>query len=165
MSAMFWQESPAAMLTRTKPPWRAFSTGAIPASISAIIWGFTPKKIHSQFCAMLWLLPTAQPSSPASASALAKVRLASTTLPGAPLLHAALASAPPMLPQPINPIFSILFAHPFSRSQSVFDTHSPCTRFSTHCSCSETGMVGVSLFSTCSIRRLRTHWFSVSWLL
>ena len=41
MSAMV---SPAAMGTRKKRSFRAASTGAMSESISAIIWGFTPRK-------------------------------------------------------------------------------------------------------------------------
>ena len=95
-------ESPAAIETSTKGSVRAASRGASSASTPAIIWGLTPRKTKSQSAAAS--LPAAvQPSSLASASALAAVRLASTTCPAPAPRQTARATAPPMFPQPINP--------------------------------------------------------------
>ena len=95
--------SPAAIVTRTKRPLRFARMGAMPASISAIICGFTPRKITSQSCATTSLVAARQPSASARASALAGVRLASATFSGPTPRHTARATAPPMLPQPIKP--------------------------------------------------------------
>ena len=73
-------ERPAAIVTSTKGRLsaRASSVGVSSSSISAIIWGFTPRKMKSQMPATSSFVPQAQPSSSASACALAGVRLASS---------------------------------------------------------------------------------------
>ena len=100
-------DSPAAIVTSTKGRLsaRASSAGASSSSISAIIWGFTPRKMKSQMLATSSFVPQAQPSSSANACALAGVRLASSTSPAPALLQTARATAPPILPQPIKPYF------------------------------------------------------------
>ena len=106
MSVRASRVSPAAMLHSTKRSVRAARTGASSASTPAIIWGFTPRKIRSQFWAISPLPDTlARVNSPASFSALAGVRLDRyRTAPSAAPLSAARARAEPMLPVPIKPI-------------------------------------------------------------
>ena len=103
---MRWMVSPAAMLMSSGSLLRALSAGAMPSSMPAIICGFTPRKMWSASRAMISLLLTTAPMRSASASAFAFVRLASSTSTS-PLLAAALASAPPIFPVPIKPIFII----------------------------------------------------------
>ena len=98
--------TPAAMLTSTGALPRSLSAGAMPVSMSAIICGFTPRKMWSASSAIILLPLTAAPMRAASASAFALVRLASSTC-ASPLFAAALASAPPILPVPIKPIFML----------------------------------------------------------
>ena len=80
ISRMAAMVSPAAMVTSTKGVSRVARTGAISASMSAIIWGLTPRKIKSALPAMASLSSaTRQPSSSASALALSAVRLVRNT--------------------------------------------------------------------------------------
>ena len=65
---------PAAMVTRMKRLSRFASTGPMSASRSAIIWGFTPRKIKSALSAMASLSATRQSSSSAKALAFSAVR-------------------------------------------------------------------------------------------
>ena len=102
------QVRPAAMVTSTKQSSRSFSTGVREASISPITWGFTPRKISRQARATSSLVPAAQPSSSARASALAGVRLASSTCWGGTVLQTARARAAPMFPVPINPTVAVM---------------------------------------------------------
>ena len=68
--------------------------------------GFTPRKRYSAAHTASAALPTtSQPSSAPSASALAGVRLNSTTCSGPIDRHAARASAPPIFPTPIKAAF------------------------------------------------------------
>ena len=98
------QVSPAAMVTSTKRSVRSRSTGAMPASIPAIIWGFTPRKRKRLSRATAALsAEKAHPSLSASASALPGVRLVRTTPSGAVRRQTAAASAPPMFPVPMKP--------------------------------------------------------------
>ena len=98
--------SPVTILMSTGALLRSLSAGAMPLSTSTIICGFTPRKMWSASRAMISLLLTTAPMRSASVSAFAFVRLASSTSTS-PLLAAALASAPPIFPVPIKPIFII----------------------------------------------------------
>ena len=74
MSRIWPVVSPAAMLTSTKPLPRSRRMGAIWASIPAIIWGLTPKKIKSQVWAISSLVEGRHPSSSASRATFSGVR-------------------------------------------------------------------------------------------
>ena len=102
-------DSPAAMLHRIKRLGRSFRVKRSGVSSASIIWGFTPRKIRSQRPATSSLMVVLQPSSAARASALAAVRLASQTSLGSTALQTARAMAPPMLPQPKNPMVLIIY--------------------------------------------------------
>ena len=78
------------------------------SSMASIIWGFTARKIRSQSPATSALVAVWQPSSAASASAFAAVRFARNTFSGSVALHTARAIAPPMFPQPKNPMVFII---------------------------------------------------------
>ena len=69
-------ESPAAMLHRMKRLGRSFRVNLSGASRASIIWGLTARKIRSERPATSAFVVVLQPSSAASASALAAVRLA-----------------------------------------------------------------------------------------
>lgn len=94
---------PAAMVTRMNRVFRAASRGPICVKSPSIIWGFTPRKIKSALSAMALLSVTRQPSSSASALAFSKVWLARKISSGSAVRQTARASAPPILPTPMNP--------------------------------------------------------------
>ena len=71
--------------------------------MSPIIWGLTPRKMNFASRATAALsMAMSQSSSSARATALSSVRSVSTTCSGRQR-QAARASAPPMLPAPMNP--------------------------------------------------------------
>ena len=93
------------MVASTKRSFRAASTGRMPSSMPAIIWGFTPRKIKSQARAISSLDAARAPgSSRHRAWAFSGVRLArySAVPSGAPF-WAARARAEPIFPVPIKP--------------------------------------------------------------
>ena len=99
-------EVPAAIETRAKRSprdRRSFQIGARRGNSSPSICGFTPRKIYLHERATASLSAAAQPSSRASASAFAAVRLERSTLSGGHLQHTARARAPPIFPTPMNP--------------------------------------------------------------
>ena len=117
MAAILSMVSPAAMVTSTKLSRRSASTGAISDRSPAIIWGFTPRKMYAASAATVRLSPAAQPSSPASASAFAAVRLDRMISPAGSVRQAALASADPMFPAPIKPnVYALIPITPIFRS-------------------------------------------------
>ena len=92
------------MLHRTNRPGRSASVNFSGVSRASIICGLTARKMRSHRPATSSLIVVLQPSSAASFSALAAVRLAKYTFCGSAALHTARAMAPPMLPQPKNPM-------------------------------------------------------------
>ena len=92
---------------------RAVRVGRSCASTPGSRWGFTPRKMQPQEEAMVSASAQWAPSSAASASALAIVRLLRKMSVGDTVLTSARASAPPMLPVPINPYVMVCTSFPF----------------------------------------------------
>ena len=105
--------TPAAMDTSRGLFSRAVRVGRSCASTPGSRWGFTPRKMQPQEEAMVSASAQWAPSSAASASALAIVRLLRKTSVGDTVLTSARASAPPMLPVPINPYVMVCTSFPF----------------------------------------------------
>ena len=96
-------ESPAAMVTSRKRSVLFCKTGLISENSASIICGSTPRKMYRHDPATERLSDAVHSSFSASASALEAVLSDSSTSLGPACLHTAVASAPPILPVPINP--------------------------------------------------------------
>ena len=98
--------SPAAIDTSTQGFSLPARASWMSASMSAIMKGFTPRNRKSLSRAALTLSQARAPRVPASAAAFSGVRLASNMCSPPTMRLTAVASAPPMLPQPIKPKIS-----------------------------------------------------------